>query len=111
MALAAFCFVGFLDVDFFAIVDQAGTVLVHRNLPARRDLFLNALAPYRAQGIVVAAECMFAWYWLADLCAEYEVPFVLGHALYMKDIHGGKTKTGKAKATRILARQTTTTRP
>jgi hypothetical protein len=26
-------------------------------------------------------ECIFTWYWLADLCAEQGIPFVLGHAL------------------------------
>jgi hypothetical protein len=26
---------------------------------------------------------MFTWYWLADLCADEGIPFVLGHALYM----------------------------
>ena len=83
------------------IIDQAGTVLVHRNLPARRDDFLNALTPYRQQEIVVGVECMFAWYWVADLCAEYEIPFVLGHALYMKAIHGSKTKTDKIDSKKI----------
>jgi hypothetical protein len=29
----------------------------------------------------VAVECMFTWYWLADLCAHEGIPFVLGHAL------------------------------
>jgi len=33
--------------------------------------------------------------WLADLCAEHKLPFVLGYALYMKAIHGGKTKNDK----------------
>jgi transposase len=83
------------------IIDQAGKILVHRNLPASRDAFLNALAPYRRRGIVVGVECMFAWYWLADLCAEYQIPFVLGHALYMKAIHGGKTKTDKIDSQKI----------
>jgi transposase len=32
------------------------------------------------------------WYWLADLCAQEDIAFVLGHALYMKAIHGGKAK-------------------
>jgi hypothetical protein len=31
---------------------------------------------------------MFTWYWLADLCADEEINFVLGHALYMRAIHG-----------------------
>jgi len=35
---------------------------------------------------------LFTWYWLADLCAQEDMPFVLGHALYMKAIHGGKAK-------------------
>jgi hypothetical protein len=51
----------------------------------------DAVKPFR-QGLVVGCECMFAWYWLADLCEDHEVPFVLGHALYMKAIHGGKAR-------------------
>jgi transposase len=41
------------------------------------------------------------WYWLADLCLEEKIPFVLGHALYMKAIHGGKAKTDKSDAHKI----------
>jgi hypothetical protein len=33
---------------------------------------------------------MFTWYWLADLCADEGIDFVLGHALYMRAIHGGR---------------------
>jgi hypothetical protein len=33
---------------------------------------------------------LFTWYWLADLCAQEQMPFGLGHALSMKAIHGGK---------------------
>ncbi len=32
------------------------------------------------------------WYWLADLCAKGNTPYALGHALYVKAIHGGKAK-------------------
>jgi hypothetical protein len=49
----------------------------------------------------VGVECMFAWYWLADLCEDQHIPFVLGHALYMKAIHGGKTKNDKIDAHKI----------
>ena len=31
--------------------------------------FLEVVARYR-DDLVVAAECMFMWYWLADVCAE-----------------------------------------
>jgi transposase len=61
---------------------------------------LKAIAPYREQ-IVLAAECMFTWYWLADFCAEHGIPCVLGHALYMKAIHGGKAKNDKIDAHKI----------
>jgi transposase len=44
---------------------------------------------------------MFTWYWLADLCADEEIPFVLGHALYMKAIHGGKAKNDKIDSQKI----------
>src|SRR5262245_57156319 len=44
---------------------------------------------------------MFAWYWLADLCAAEGIAFVLGHALYMKAIHGGKTKNDKLDSQKI----------
>ena len=27
---------------------------------------------------MVAVECIFTWYWIADLCAELHIPFVLG---------------------------------
>jgi hypothetical protein len=38
---------------------------------------------------------MFSWYWIADFCADHGIEFVLGHALYMKAIHGGKAKNDK----------------
>ena len=46
-------------------------------------------------------ECVFSWYWLADLCADEGIPFVLGHALYLKAIHGGKTKNDKIDSKKI----------
>src|SRR5713226_9263080 len=85
---------------YVCILDQAGETLLHRNMPATPEALLKAIAPYREQ-IVLAAECMFTWYWLADLCAEHGIPFVLGHALYMKAIHGGKAKNDKIDAHKI----------
>ena len=85
---------------YLCILDQAGETLLHRNMPATPEALLKAIAPYRDQ-IVLAAECMFTWYWLADLCAEHGIPFVLGHALYMKAIHGGKAKNDKIDAQKI----------
>jgi len=85
---------------YVCILDQAGETLLHRNRQATPEALLKAIAPYRDQ-IVMAAECMFTWSWLADLCAEHGLPFVLGHALYMKAIHGGKAKNDKSDAHKI----------
>jgi hypothetical protein len=68
---------------YVCVLDQHGAVVLHRNLDATPTALLAALAPFR-DGLVVGCECMFAWYWLADLCAEHDIPFVLGHALYLK---------------------------
>jgi transposase len=46
---------------------------------------------------------MFTWDWLADLCAEHEIPFVLGHALSMKAIHGGKAKNDNIDSQKMAA--------
>src|SRR5262244_3491468 len=85
---------------YVCILDQGGEVLVHRNMKTDPEAFLKAIAPYR-QGLVVAVECMFTWYWLADLCADQGIPFVLGHALSMKAIHGGKAKNDKIDSQKI----------
>jgi transposase len=69
-------------------------------MKTRPDTFLTAIAPYR-EDLVVCVECIFTWYWLADLCAREGIPFVLGHALYMKAIHGGKAKNDKIDAQKI----------
>ena len=85
---------------FLCILDHDGHILLHQDIPATKAAFLEAIAPHR-DGLVVACECMFAWYWLADLCAAEAIPFVLGHALAMKAIHGGKAKTDKIDAHKI----------
>jgi transposase len=85
---------------YLCILNQAGETLVHRNMPAAPEPFLKTIAPYR-EDVVVCVECLFTWYWLADLCAQEGIPFVLGHALYMKAIHGGKAKNDKIDAQKI----------
>jgi transposase len=74
--------------------------MFHRQVKASPEALLKSITPYR-DGIVIAVECMFTWYWLADLCAQENIPFVLGHALYMKAIHGGKAKNDRIDAHKI----------
>ena len=66
-----------------------GEILVPRTMPAGAAPLLNAIAPY-CEDVVVCVACLFTWYWLADLCARDGRPFVLGHALSMKALQGGK---------------------
>jgi transposase len=69
-------------------------------MPARPEALLKAIAPSR-DDIVIAVECIFTWYWLADLCTREGIPFVLGHALYIQAIHGGKAKNDKSDAQKM----------
>jgi transposase len=85
---------------YLCILNQDGEIMVHRNMKAAPEPFLKTIAPYR-EDLVVCVECIFTWYWLADLCAREEIAFVLGHALYMKAIHGGKAKNDKIDAHKI----------
>ena len=86
---------------YLCILDhEDGKVVLHRNLRCEPDLFLRAIEPFR-DDLVVGVECIFCWYWLADLCTEHDIPFVLGNALYMKAIHGGKAKNDKIDSHKI----------
>ena len=87
---------------YLCILSHEGEVVFHRNLAAGPEPFLQAVAPYR-DGLVVGAECIFTWYWLADLCEREGIEFVLGHALYMKAIHGAKVKNDKVDSQKIAA--------
>jgi transposase len=87
---------------FIHILDQKGKTVFEKDLPAEPQAFLDAMKPFR-DGLVVGCECMFAWYWLADLCEDHAIPFVLGHALYMRMIHGGKSKTDRIDAAKLAS--------
>jgi transposase len=84
------------------ILNQVGETLVHRHMPAAPEPFLKTIAPYR-EDVVVCVECLFTWYGLADLWAQEGIPFVLGHALDMKAIHGGKAKHDKIDSQKMAA--------
>ena len=85
---------------YLCVLDREGNKRLHRNMRAKPDDFLRAIKPFR-DGLVVGVECMFTWYWLADLCLDESLDFVLGHALYMKAIHGGKNKDDRIDSEKI----------
>src|SRR5262249_52089673 len=82
------------------LLNQDGDIVVHRTMQAKPDALLQIMAPYR-EGMVVAGEGLFTWSWRANLSSQEGMPFVLGHALYMKAIHGGKAKHEKNEAHKI----------
>jgi len=85
---------------YVCILDQKGKTMVHENIKTDPELLFKLLSPY-LEDIVVGVECVFCWYWVSDLCATHKIPFVLGHALYMKAIDGGKTKNDKIDSYKI----------
>ena len=86
---------------YTCVVDQDGKKRLHQNFHTRdTDTFLQKLAPFR-RDLVVGCESTFNWYWLCDLCERKRIPFILGHALYLKAIHGGKVKNDKIDSEKL----------
>ena len=85
---------------YVGLMNHAGEILLHRTMKAAPEPFLKALAPDR-DGLVVAVECIFPWYWLAALCAQAGMAFVLGHALSMQAMHGGQAKNDQVDSQKI----------
>lgn len=86
---------------YLCLTDHQGTVLLHERVDCTPDAFLQAVAPY-TDDLVVCAECIFCWYWLADLCAAHNITFILAHALYLKAIHGAKTKNDRVDSEKLV---------
>ena len=87
---------------YICIMNQDAEIVYHKNLTADPDHLLLAIKLY-LEDVVICVECIFTWYWIADFCTENNIPFVLGHALYMKAISGGKTKNDKIDSEKIAA--------
>jgi len=85
---------------YVCVLDSTGEVVLHKNIPTKPKSLLRLIKPYR-ENLVIGCECMFSWYWLADLCADEDIDFVLGHALYMRAIHGGKAKNDRIDSYKI----------
>ena len=87
---------------YVCVLDSTGQVVLHKNMKANPKALAKAIKPFQ-DDLCIAVECMFAWYWVADFCEDNNIPFVLGHALYMKAIHGGKAKNDKIDSYKIAS--------
>lgn len=85
---------------YVCVMDRDGRIYYHRNMQNDFDEFKRAVEKY-LPNMSVGVESMHSYYWLADSCIEANIPFYLGHAYYMKTIHGGKKKNDKIDSKKI----------
>ena len=86
--------------QYICIIDEKGKKPYHKNLQNSPELLGAILQPYGAE-IAVGVESTYNWYWVADTCEELQVPFYLGHALYMRAIHADKFKDDERDSQKI----------
>jgi transposase len=87
---------------YVCVIDADGEGRVHKNIRTDPQAFLQPLKPFR-EDVVVCVECMFPWSWRAERCEDEGIPFVLGHALYMRAMHGGTAKNDRIDAHKSAA--------
>tara|TARA_B100000700_G_scaffold32072_1_gene30638 strand:+ start:4004 stop:4969 length:966 start_codon:yes stop_codon:yes gene_type:complete len=84
--------------DFYCGIDLHARILyvciISQQGEAEPAALMALIQPYKDK-MVMGVECMHCWYWVSDFCQANNIEFVLGHALYMKAIHGGKAKNDK----------------
>jgi len=85
---------------YVCVMDREGNIHLHRNMLNNFKYFKSLITKYLGH-ISVGVESMHSYYWLADKCLENNIPFYLGHAFYMKSIHGGKKKNDKLDSKKI----------
>ncbi len=85
---------------YACVMNEKGEILFHCNMRTDFDQFKKKMTPFLSN-MAVGVESTYMYYWLADACREENIPFFLGHAFYMKTIHGGKTKTDRLDCRKI----------
>ena len=85
---------------YVCAINNLGEKVLHKNMTWSVDN-LEIITNTFGNDIVIGVECIFTWYWIADFCAERNINFALGHALYMAAIYKGKTKSDKIDSEKI----------
>lgn len=89
------CSVDLHDTSMFVCVQERdGKILYHKKVRNNFELFQKETEAYKAE-MSVAVESTHNYYWLADGCRKANIPFYLGHALYLRAIRGKKKKNDK----------------
>lgn len=76
---------------YFVVMNRSGNVVLKANLPNRFDRFNDFIKPFIGN-IVVGIESNFNYPWIFDGCSENNIPFLLGHAPYIRAIAANKKK-------------------
>lgn len=79
---------------YVTVVDEIGQIHFRRNMKNDFAILQNFIEHFLPD-LVIGVESTYNWYWIADGCHRSNIPFYLGHALYMKAITGGKKKNDK----------------
>lgn len=85
---------------YVCVMDPSGQILFHRNMKNDFAIFKKHVKSFLPD-LAVGVESSGYYYWLADACREAGIDFHLGHALYMKAIHGSKTKNDRIDSRKI----------
>lgn len=86
---------------YLCILNAPGETVLHKEIPARPEPLLKLVSDLH--DLILGVECMHCWYWLADCCEQHSIPFISGHALYMRAIHGGKAKNDRIDSLKIAS--------
>lgn len=89
-----------LEKMYITVMDSAGKILLHSNIRCCYETFLRLIQPFLPD-LAVGAESVYFYYWLYDRCQEAEIPFYLGHAYYLRCIHGGKHKNDRLDSKKL----------
>lgn len=85
---------------YICVMNRDGKILLTRNITNNFNIFKGFMESFLPD-LAVGCESTYNYYWLLDGCTEAEIPFYLGHALYMKAISGNKKKNDPLDAKTI----------
>lgn len=85
---------------YVSVMSKDGDILFHRNMPNNFNVFKNYVERF-LPNMAIGVESSCYYYWLSDACRQAGIPFYLGHAFYMKAIHGGKVKNDRVDSRKI----------
>jgi transposase len=85
---------------YFVVMDRSGNCALKGNLPNQFKAFKEFIKPVEGK-VVVGVESNFNYPWLFDGCKNNHIPFILGHAPYMRAIAGNKKKNDRLDAQTI----------